>query len=87
MNIILSFFPGCEGIDWESDELEEAATKIQVETNYKPLSDSRVSNQITNPLSTLEFQRPGFLGGKLDVLWQNSRRKMRMGRKKTKRIT
>ena len=29
--------PVCEGIDWESDELEEAATKIQVKTNHNSL--------------------------------------------------
>ena len=33
----MQFLPVCEGIDWESNDVKEAATKIQVDTKCNPL--------------------------------------------------
>ena len=66
--------PVIEGIDWESDDVEDAATKIQVKT-------------ISIRSSYTPAHRRDFLGGKLDAPWQNlkGRRDMKTGMKKTKR--
>ena len=68
------FLPVIEGIDWESDDVEDAATKIQVKT-------------ILIRSAYTAANRQDFLGGKLDALWQNwkGRRDMKTGMKKTKR--
>ena len=68
------FLPVIEGIDWESDDVEDAATKIQVKTIL-----------IRSAYTTA--QRLDFLGGKLDAPWQNWKgtRNMKTEMKKTKR--
>ena len=74
MASLTSFLTDYEGIDWESDDVEDAATKIQVKT---------IVIKSTVPAT----QRRDFLGGKLDAPWRNwkERRKMKKGMKKTKR--
>ena len=76
MASLTSFLTVNEGIDWESDDVEDAATKIQVKT---------IVIKSTVPAT----QRRDFLGGKLDAPWRNwkAKKKMKTAMKKTKRMT